>query len=98
MMKLFNNTTNIICCKMKQHHTPWGKGGKSPCTTLATYFNGTHYFCRHHSRMQRYIVRDGDVGEIIKRFNTEQELRDNIHLYPGMRMQKLTHSHRRDIF
>ncbi len=97
-MEKFNNTTGIICYRMKQHSMWYGKTGKSKCTKLATYFNGTHYFCRHHSRMQRYIVRDGDVGEIIKRFDTEQELRNNIHLFPGMRMQKLTHSHRKDIY
>lgn len=98
MMIPFNNSTGIICCKMRQHHTPWGKGGRSPCSKFATYTNGTHCFCTHHSRMQRYIVRDGDIGKIITRFNTEQELRDNIHKYPGMRMQHLTKSHRRDIF
>ena len=98
MRKLFNNTMNTICCKMRHHSEWYGKTGKSPCTRLATYTNGTHYFCTHHSGMQRYIVRDGDVGEIIKRFDSEQELRDNIHEYPGMRMQKLTHSHRRDIY
>ena len=97
-MKQFNNTTNIICCKTQQHSAWYGKTGKSSCKRLAIYTNGTHYFCRHHSRMGRYIVRDGDVGKIIKRFDTEQELKDNIHLYPNMVMQKLTHSHRRTIY
>jgi len=97
-MKRFNNIEGIMCCKMKQLHTPWGKGGRIKCKAFASYTNGTHHFCTHHSQMQRYIVRDGDVGKIIARFDTEQELRDNINKYPGMRMQKLTRSHRVNIY
>jgi hypothetical protein len=75
-----------------------GKIGRYTCGKPATYTNGTHYFCTHHSRMQRYIIRDGDVGKILARFDTEEELRANIDNYPGMVMQKLTHSHRRTIY
>jgi hypothetical protein len=68
------------------------------CTSKATYEINGIPMCRHHARKGRYVVRDGDVGEIKARFDTEQELRDNIHLYPGMRMQMVTRSHRRDIY
>lgn len=97
-MKKFDNIDNIICSKMKQHSNWMGKAGKSPCTQLASYTNGTQYFCRHHSRMGRFVARIGDVGKIMARFDTEQDLRDNIYLYPECRMQKLTHSYRRDLY
>lgn len=67
------------------------------CGKTATHEIGGQKLCRHHARVGRYIVRDGDIGEILARFDTEKELRENIHLYPGMRMQKVTKSHRRDI-
>ena len=91
-------TTEICCKKIKHSAREIGITGYSKCTKPATHFNGSHYFCVRHSRTGRFVVRDGDVGAILARFDTEQELRDNIHLYPGMRMQKITKSHRRDIF
>lgn len=68
------------------------------CSSNATHVINGVPMCRHHSRKGRYVVRDGDIGNIQARFDTEQALRDNIHLYPGMRMQKLTRSRRRDIY
>lgn len=69
---------------------------KWTCGKPAVYAtkNGLYYFCRHHSLMGRFVVRNGDVGEILARFDTEEELRNNIHLFPGMEMQKLSKSHR----
>lgn len=70
------------------------------CNKPAVYgtTNGLHFFCRHHSLMGRYVIRNGDIGEILARFDTEEEVRANIHLYPGMRMQKISGSSRRDIY
>jgi hypothetical protein len=90
--------TNEICCKKIKHSArEMGIIGHSKCNNKAEWTNGTHFFCTKHSKMQRWVVRDGDVGKILARFDTEQELRNNIHLYPGMRGQKLSKSHRRDI-
>jgi hypothetical protein len=47
--------------------------------------------------MGRFVIRDGDVGKILFRCDTEEELRKEIGNYPGMRMQKVTSSHRKDI-
>lgn len=90
--------TNEICCK-KLKHSARSRGivGYSKCTNKATYTNGSHFFCAKHSKMQRYVIREGDVGKILARFDTEEELRQNIHLYPNMRMQKLSSS-RKDIY
>lgn len=90
--------TQELCCKTMQHTMRgFGKTHKSKCNKPATHFNGSHYFCRKHSRTGRFVARVEDVGEILGRFDTEQELRDNIHLYPNARMQKITNSTRRDL-
>lgn len=67
------------------------------CGKPAIYQEGKEYYCRHHSRMGRYVIRDGDTGPILARFDTEQQLREAIVNHPGMRMQKLSKSSRRDI-
>ena len=63
--------------------------------------NGKHY-CQHHSKLGRYIIREGDIGEIVFRCDTETELREEFksdkYPKPKYRMQKKTRSHRRDIF
>ena len=98
-MKIFDNIENIVCGKVMKHTMrDVGIIGKSKCIKPATHFNGSHYFCRKHSGTGRFVARLGDVGEILARFDTEQELRDNMHLYPGARMQKVTSSHRRDLY
>lgn len=98
-MKEFDNTENIVCCKIMKH-TMRNVGiiGKSKCTKPATHFNGSHYFCKKHSCTGRFVARVGSTGKILARFDTEKELRDNIYLYPGARMQKMTSSHRRDLY
>lgn len=75
---------------------------KFVCDKEAVYtINGKHY-CRHHSKLGRYVIREGDIGKIVFRCDTEKQLRaefasDN---YPKSkyRMQKVTKSHRKDIF
>lgn len=90
-------TTERCCKKIKHSMRDVGVIATSICNKPATHFNGSNYFCAHHARVQRYVVRDGDVGEILARFDTEQELRDNISRFPGMLMQKVTKSHRNNI-
>lgn len=98
-MKKFNNTENLVCGKVMKHSMrEMGIIGKSNCTRIATYTNGSHVFCTRHSRMQRFVAREGDTGKIFARFDTEQELRNNIHKFPGARMQKITSSHRKDLY
>ncbi len=95
----FDNIEGIVCTKMKQLTGPFGKEGKAPCTKQAQFTDGKNvHLCRDHARKGRFVARIGDAGEILTRFNTEQELRDNIHLFPECRMQKLTSSRRRDIY
>jgi hypothetical protein len=93
----FDNTSNTTCCKRIQIKD-WLNRHTYVCKKPATHTNGSHYFCRQHSGVGRYVARIGDVGDIVARFDTEQELRDNIHLYPNCKMQKLSTSHRRDIY
>lgn len=97
-METIPQPTVLTCCKKVQHSARnWGKTNTSICGKPATHTNGTHNFCRHHSGTGRYIFRDGQVGLIVARFDTEKELRENAHLFPGMLMQKVTKSHRKDI-
>jgi len=96
-MKPFNNTEKIACCKTI-HIKDWLNRYSYKCNKPATHFNGSHYFCKRHSRTGRFVARNGEVGEILARFDTEQELRDNIHLYPDAKMQKITKSQRKSIF
>ena len=99
VMLPFNNLENVICGKVMKHSMrDFGIVSKSYCQKIATHTNGTHNFCRKHARVGRFVARIGDVGKILARYDTEQELRDNIHLFPGARMQKVTSSHRRDLY
>ena len=49
-----------------------------------------------------FVIREGDVGKIIFRCDTEEQLRNefdkDIYLNKGLKMQKLSRSHRKDIF
>ena len=93
----FENSLRIECGRVI-HIKEWLNRHKYKCIRIATHTNGSHYFCRRHSRTGRFIARIGDVGKILARFDTEEELRLNFHQFPGARMQKLTHSHRRDLY
>lgn len=98
-MEIFDNTENILCNKIMKHSMrDVGVISKSKCTKPATHFNGSHHFCKKHSRTGRFVARLGNVGKILARFDTEQELRSSIHLYPEACMQKITKSHRRDLY
>lgn len=96
-MKPIGSDVFQTCCYNAQHSASWGKTFKKVCGKSATHTNGQHFFCTHHSKTGRFVLRIGDTGEILARFNTEQELHDNCHLYPEARLQKLSKSHRRDI-
>lgn len=97
-MKQIEFNSNERCCKKVQHSDHFGKTYKSVCGKKATHTNGQHFFCRHHSRTGRFVFRVGDVGEIVARFDIEEELHNNAHLFEGMRMQKISKSSRRDIY
>ena len=97
-MKELDKSVNEICCKKMQHSARnFGKTYKSDCGKKATHTNGQHFFCRHHAKVGRYVLRNGDVGEILARFDTEDELQKNAHLFPNAQLQKLTKSHRKNI-
>lgn len=90
--------TKERCCK-KVTITDFGiKWDSYICNKPATHTNGSNFFCRKHSKTGRFVIRNGDVGEILARFDTEQELRENIINYHDMRMQKITSSHRKDLY
>lgn len=90
--------TDEKCCK-KVTPTQFGFNiGSYTCNKPASYTNGTHFFCRKHSKMGRFVIRIGDTGEILARFDTEKEMREQIINYPKMRMQKITSSSRKDIY
>lgn len=97
VMKQIDENLNETCCYNAQHSAFYGKTFKKVCGKKATHTNGQHFFCRHHSKTGRYVARIGDVGDILARFDTEKQLRENIHLYPNAIMQKVTKSSRRDI-
>jgi hypothetical protein len=51
------------------------------CAAKAPYTNnGTHFYCRQHSN--RFVIRNGNVGEILARFNTEEQVRAAFPDYP----------------
>lgn len=85
------------CQKVKKVQNQFGWGFyKEVCGKPANYFlNGIH-MCRHHAKKGRYVIRDGEQGDILERFDTEKEMREAIIRYPGKRMQKITNSHRTD--
>lgn len=98
MKPITDNEVHI--CDKKVTPTQFGYGNfcSYKCGKPATHTNGSHNFCRKHSKTGRFVIRNGDVGEILARFDTENELRENISKFPGMRMQKVTSSHRKDIY
>lgn len=59
--------------------------------------NGQQYLCSHHSGKGRFVFRDGDVGEIVARFDTEEELRQHKKKYHGYTAQHIGTSKRRTI-
>lgn len=100
-MKLVTGTDNKCCKRIKDKQWHWlGYKESWTCGSPATYTNGTHWFCTRHSKMQRYVLRKGDVGEIISRYDTEAELREAYRSVtdPEIRMQKISKSRRRDIY
>ena len=66
-----------------------------------TIKNGKH-LCNYHAKLGRFVIREGNVGKIIFRCDTEEQLRNefnkDIYLNKGLRMQKVSRSHRRNIF
>jgi hypothetical protein len=58
------------------------------CAAAPYTNNGTHFYCRQHSKIGRFVIRNGN-GEILARFNTEEQVRAAFPDYPGMRMQRL---------
>jgi len=89
--------TNETCCFKKIHHKDWISTITSICGKPATHTNGSHFFCARHAGIGRYVIREIDNGKILARFDTEDEVKANIHLYPGKIMQKITKSHRRTL-
>lgn len=97
-MKPISENNKETCCFNKQHSSKnLGKTYKSVCGKKATHTNGSRFFCRQHSKLGRFVLRNGDVGEILARFDTEEELQDNAHLFPNAELQKLTNSHRKTL-
>jgi hypothetical protein len=59
------------------------------CAANSSYTNnGTHFYCKH-SKIGRFVIRNGNVGEILARFNTEEQVRAAFPDYPGMRCKRL---------
>jgi hypothetical protein len=85
------------CMKRVKHSNDFGVTHTSVCGKPAIWKDGTAYFCQHHSKKGRFVFRDGDIGEVKARFDTIEDLFAHIPNYPGMIMQHLTKSHRRDI-
>lgn len=91
------------CCKKivdKTYKAMFGYSESWICGKPATYMNGNgHKFCTKHSGMQRYVIRQGDTGPVLSRHDTEQRGRIALQQsdVPGIRLQKLSPGHRRDI-
>jgi hypothetical protein len=82
-----------------QDHGVMGYHYKKQCTKTAQYVINGKNFCRHHAKKGRYVIREGDVGEIVARFDTEEEVRTAFSNYSlPYRMQKLTPSHKTDLY
>jgi hypothetical protein len=90
--------TEETCCRKVNQSMGTFVYNVKICGKKASYTNnGSHFFCRQHAKMGRFVIRNGDVGEILARFDTEEQLRTAFPDYPGMRMQKIAPSHRKDI-
>lgn len=99
-MELIKNIekSGETCGFIKQHSARnLGRTHKTVCGKPATYVQGSKYLCCQHSGRGRFVLRNGDVGEILARYDTEQELQNNAHLYPDAVLQKITNSHRKTI-
>lgn len=90
-------------CEFTKWITPQGCSNhykeKFTCNKEAVHIiNGKHY-CQYHSKLGRYVIREGDIGEIVFRCDTEQQLRTEFTKYSHpYRMQKISRSYRRDIY
>jgi hypothetical protein len=61
------------CCrKVNQSEGRYVYNVKCAAKQLLYTNNGTHFYCRQHSKIGRFVIRNGNVGEILARFNTEE--------------------------
>lgn len=83
-MHLLEQPHSHTCNKPIKNNTGYGIIEKWICGKPAVYGtnNGLYFFCRHHSLMQRYVIRKGEIGEIVARFDTEEEIKAAIHFIP----------------
>ena len=95
-MKKIENSGQTCCKKIvdKQYKAFFGHTESWVCGKPATYTNGQHFFCRHHSKMGRYVIREGEKGNILSRFDTEEEVRAEFSKIDnkGLQIQRITKS------
>lgn len=101
MTPITEQNHNHTCCKrITDKSLKWvGYIESWTCGKPAVYTNGSHYFCRKHSKLQRYVIREGEVGSILFRYDTEDEGRAAFLKLatPGLSLQKISPGKRRTI-
>jgi len=100
LKKLLTPHNHKCCRKVKYSAQYIGVYAVSTCGKNATYTNGSHYFCTLHSKMQRYVVRVGDIGEILCRADTLEEITEIFNKIErtGIIVQKLSNGKRINIY
>lgn len=101
-MKLITEKDHgYTCCKKIVDKTYSWIGHKESwiCGKLAVYEEGKQKFCRHHSQMGRYVIRQGETGPILERYDTEDQARNAFKLLDmtGIQIQRITGSKRRSL-
>ena len=107
-MQLITEINHSHKCCYRIIQKGWHFIEKWDCNKDAIYTNNGKFYCKRHSKMQRFVFRemlypDGKErgyteGKILVRFDTIEELNSNKHLYPNTLAQKVTRSHRRDLY
>lgn len=100
VMELLKESGHTCCKKIvDKTYSSMGYTESWVCGKPAIYKHGSSHFCRHHSGIQRYVIRIGDTGSILSRYDTEDQARAAFKALDmtGIRIQRLTGSKRRDL-
>lgn len=99
MEKILNDGSKKCCKRVNLTAKYIGVYSSVICGKNASYKDGNNFYCTNHSCMERYVIRVGETGKILARFDTENQLRKAFAEsdLKGIRGQRLTKSKRRDI-
>jgi hypothetical protein len=69
------DTEETCCRKVNQSMGRYVYNVKMCGKSSILYQQWQYFYCRQHSKIGRFVIRNGNVGEILARFDTEEQVR-----------------------